>query len=85
MINEEGVEKKEMKKINPQSITVYDSKFYFNDLIVKQKTGWYFANILFVPTIYYSVLSGNTKHNSGYLGVLCLKEGKPNKKKTGKK
>jgi hypothetical protein len=85
MVNEEGVAKKELKTINPQTINVFDDNFYFNDLTTKHKTVWYIANVLCFPSIYYSVLSGNTKQASGYLGVLCLKEGKPDKKKTGKK
>ncbi len=85
MVNEEGVEKKELKKINPRTITVFDDNFYFNDLTKKHKMGWYITNILCFPSIYYSVLSGNVKQASGYLGVLCLKEGKPIKKDKKKK
>jgi hypothetical protein len=48
---------------------------------VKQKALWYVANVLCFPTIYYSVLSGNTKCAKGELGVICLFDGKPEKKK----
>jgi hypothetical protein len=53
-------------------------------MIVKQKVVWNIANVLFLPTIYYSVLSGNTKYGKGDLSVLNLMEGKPNKKKSKK-
>lgn len=83
-VNEKEVLKKDKKTINTRSVSVYDGNYYFSQMIVKQKAIWYIANILFFPSIYYSVLSGNTKHASGDLAVLVLMEGKPNKKK-GKK
>ncbi len=84
-VNAEDVLKQDRRVVDPKSVTVYDGNFYFSKMIVKQKLAWYIANVLFVPTIYYSVLSGNPKHASGDLGVLCLMPGKPNKKKAGKK
>lgn len=85
LVNEEDVLKKERKVMNPNTICVYDGNFYFNNMIIKQKPMWYIANILCFPSIYYSVLSGNVKHATGDLGVFRLMEGKPVKKKPGKK
>lgn len=84
-VNEKDVLKKDIKLVDPKTIRVYDDNYYFYKMIVKQKPVWYVANILFFPSIYYSVLSGNTKHASGDLGALYLLDGKPNKKKKDKK
>lgn len=83
-VNEKEVLKKDKKTINKRSVSVYNGNYYFSQMIVKQKPIWYIANVLFFPSIYYSVLSGNTKYAFGDLAVLILMEGKPNKKK-GKK
>ena len=85
LVNDKDVEKSDVKLVNQQTISVYGDNFYFNNLIQKQKTGWLIANILCFPTIYYTVLTGNTKQASGHLGVVCLQPGKPSKKKTEKK
>lgn len=81
LVNEEDVLEKDQKTINPSTVSVYDGNFYFHQLSMKQKLGWSIANVLFPPSIYYSVLSGNVKHASGDFAVLSLMEGKPNKKK----
>ena len=81
LVNEKGTPPKNKKFVNPSTISVYDNQFYFNNVIVKQKALWYVANVLCFPTIYYSVLSGNTKCAKGELGVICLFDGKPDKKK----
>jgi len=81
LLNEKSTLKKDLKTMNPQSIEVFDGNFYFNKMHVKQKPLWYVANVLCFPSIYYSVLSGNTKKATGDLGVIVLMSGKPSKKK----
>ena len=73
-----------LKYVDVKSVKTFDDAFYFNKMIVKQKVVWNIANVLLVPTLYYSVLSGNTKYGKGDLSVLNLMEGKPNKKKSKK-
>lgn len=84
-VNEKGVPKAERRTIDPLSIRVFDDNYYFSMMVVRQKTAWYVANVLFFPSIYYSVLSGNTKQGTGELGVLRLIDEKAAKKTKGKK
>ncbi|GEM_PF-1123486 len=83
MVNKKEVEKKERKMVNPTSLVVLDDKFYVNFMVTSQKPGWCVANVLCFPTLYYSMLSGNTKKGHGNLGVISPIEndGKSNKKK----
>ncbi len=83
-VNGEDVLEDDKKYVDVKSVKTFDDAFYFNKMIVKQKVVWNIANVLLVPTIYYSVLSGNTKYGKGDLSVLNLMEGKPNKKKSKK-
>ncbi|MBI1838183.1 MAG: hypothetical protein HYR91_13045 [Flavobacteriia bacterium] len=85
LVNEEDVIEEEKREVNPNTICVFDGNFYFNKQIIKQKIFWNITNVIFFPSIYYSVLSGNTKKATGDLGVLYLLEGKPIKKKSGKR
>lgn len=80
-VNEDDVPQKEKKMVNPNCFYVYDNQFYFSKMIVRQKTAWYVANVLFFPSIYYSALSGNVKSAKGGLGTLRLIDGKPPRKK----
>jgi hypothetical protein len=84
-VNEDEVQKKDLKAVNPKAMHVFDDSFYFNRMIVKKKLAWTIANVLCFPSIYYSVLSGNIKRGGGEFGALHLMEGKPPKKKKGKK
>jgi len=83
-VNGEDVLENDKKYIDVKTVKTFDDSFYFNKMKVKQKMVWNLANIICLPTIYYSVLSGNTKYGKGDLCVLNLMEGKPNKKKSKK-
>lgn len=80
-VNEKNIPKEDKKIVDVSTICVYDNQFYFNNMIIRRKTGWIVANVLCFPTIYYSVLSGNTKCGKGELGALLLLDGKPDRKK----
>jgi len=84
-VNEEDVLPKNRRSVDPKSIRVYDGNYYFHKSVMRQKPIWYVANVLFFPSIYYAVLSGNTKHATGDLGVLTLKDGKPERRKKAPK
>lgn len=84
-VNQEVVLQKDKKLIDPASIRVYDNRFYFHRMAVKQKAVWYVANVLFFPSIYYSVLSGNTKYAKGELGVIHILDKKPDKRQQKRK
>jgi len=79
-VNPEKTPKEDKRAVDPNSISIYDGKFYYSKMIMKQRPEWLAANILFFPSIYYTALSGNTKYAKGELGVITLMDGKPNKK-----
>ena len=72
LVNSKSVEKKERKLVNPLSITVLDDNFYVNYMVIRQQVGWCVANVICFPTLYYSMLSGNTKKGTGNLGVIKI-------------
>jgi hypothetical protein len=80
-VNPDKTPKDEKKAVDPNSIVVYDGRFYHSQMTLKQKPEWIAANIVLFPSIYYSVLSGNTKYAKGRLGVITLMDGKPPKKR----
>lgn len=80
-VNPEKTTKKAMKYVDPNSLVVYDGRFYHSKMVVKLKPEWLALNIVCFPSIYYSVLSGNTRYAKGELGVISIQEGKPDKKK----
>lgn len=80
-VNPEKTTKKERKYIDPNSLMLSDGRLYHNQMAVKLKPEWYALNVVCFPSIYYSVLSGNTRYAKGKLGVISLLEGKPDKKK----
>lgn len=87
MVNKADTPKKERKFVSSPSIKVFDDQFYVDYKITRQKVGWCIANVLCFPTLYYSMLSGDTKHGYGNLGVISVIEdggGKKNKKKKAK-
>jgi len=80
-VNPDKTPKDERKAVDPNSIVVFDGRFYNSKMTVKQKPEWIAANIVLFPSIYYSVLSGNTKFAKGELGVISLMDGNPPKKR----
>ncbi len=80
-VNPEKTPKNERKYVDPNSLFLSDGRLYHYQLAVKLKPEWYALNILCFPSIYYSVLSGNTRYAKGKLGVISLLEGKADKKK----
>ncbi len=84
-VNKADTPKKERRFVSSPSIQVFDERFYVNYHKIRQKAGWCVANVLCFPTIYYSMLSGDTKHGFGYLGVISIIEGGGKKGKGGSK
>lgn len=80
-VNPEKTPPKEKKFVDPNSIVVFDGRFYYSQMNRKQKPEWYAANVLVFPSIYYTALTGNTKFAKGELGNIVLMEGKPDRKK----
>ena len=80
-VNPDKTPPKEKKFVDPNSIVVFDGRFYYSQMNRKQKPEWYAANVLVFPSIYYTALTGNTKFAKGELGNIVLMEGKPDRKK----
>lgn len=70
LINDKNTAKKERKYVSPTQISTFDETFYVNYMTMRQQIGWCVANVICFPTAYYSMLSGDTKVGSGYLGVI---------------
>ena len=81
-VNEPKTDKKDKRYLDPNSAVVIDDKFYFHKMTVCQNPLWTAANVVCFPTIYYSVLSGNTKLGKGDFTMMRIMEGKrPRRKK----
>ena len=75
-INEPKTEKQDMKYLDPNSAVVLDDQFYFYKMHVKQHPLWTAANIVVFPTLYYSLLTGNTKVGKADFSVMKVMEGR---------
>ncbi|MEN9998393.1 MAG: hypothetical protein RI922_1383 [Bacteroidota bacterium] len=71
-VNKKNTEKKDMKYVDPLRMQVFDNTFYVNYMVTRQKIGWCVANVICFPTLYYTMLSGDTKKATGNLGVIKI-------------
>lgn len=75
-VNEPKTDPKDMRYLDPNSAVVIDGKFYFHKMRVRQNPIWTAANVVCFPTLYYSILSGNTKLGKGDFTMMRVMEGK---------
>jgi hypothetical protein len=75
-VNEPKTIKKDKRYLDPNSAVVIDGQFYFHKMRVRLNPLWTAANVIFFPTIYYSVLSGNTKLGKADFATMRVMEGK---------
>lgn len=81
-VNEPKTEKRDMHYLDPNSAVVIDGQFYFYKMRVRQNPLWTAANVVCFPTIYYSVLTGNTKAGKAEFTMMRVMDGKrPRKRK----
>ena len=81
-MNEPDTEARDLRYLDPNSAVVIDGQFYFSKMRVKQNPLWIAANVICFPTIYYSVLTGNTKSGKADFTLMRVMDGKrPRKKK----
>lgn len=80
-INEPRTMLKDLRYIDPRTAVAVDGKFYFHQIHVRQNPIWTAANVLFVPTLYYTILTGNTKLGKGDFTVMKVMPGKKPKRK----
>lgn len=81
-VNEPKTEKRDMHYLDPNSAVVIDGQFYFMKMRVRQNPLWTAANVVCFPTIYYSVLTGNTKAGKAEFTMMRVMDGKrPRKRK----
>jgi hypothetical protein len=80
-VNEPKTEKRDMHYLDPNTAVVFGNQFYFHKMKVRQNALWTVANVVCFPTIYYSVLTGNTKLGKGDFSMMRIMEGKRPRKK----
>lgn len=75
-VNEPKTAEKEKHFLDPNSAVVIDNQFYFHKIRVRQNPLWTVANVVCFPTLYYSVLTGNTKLGKGEFSTMRVMEGR---------
>jgi len=75
-VNEAKTEPENMKYLDPNSSVVIDDQVYFYKMRVKQHPLWTAANIVAFPTLYYTLLTGNTKVGKADFTVMKIMEGR---------
>lgn len=85
VVGADDVDLKDLDILNERTFTIIGTRIYFTKLQRSQKPVWYALNVLCFPSIYYSVVSGNTKYAHGLIGVAELLDGKDSKKRSRRK
>ena len=80
-VNEPKTDKRDKRYLDPSSAVVIGDQFYFHKVRVRQNPLWTAANVVCFPTIYYSVLSGNTKLGKGDFTMMRVMKGKRPRKR----
>lgn len=80
-VNEPKTDKRDKQYIDPNSVLVIDGQFYFYKMRVGQNPLWTAANVVFLPTLYYTILTGNTQLAKGNFSMMRVMEGKKPRKR----
>jgi len=80
-VNEPKTMLKDLRYVDPTTVVAMDGKFYFHQIKVRQNPLWTAANVVFVPTLYYTILTGNTKLGKGDFTVMKMMPGKKPRRK----
>ncbi|XOV68489.1 MAG: hypothetical protein ACFHU9_04780 [Fluviicola sp.] len=75
-VNEPRTMLKDLNYIDPSTCVAIDDNFYFHQIKVRQNPLWTAANVVFFPTLYYTVLTGNTMLGNGNFAIMKVMEGK---------
>jgi hypothetical protein len=80
-INEPKTDPRDKHFLDPNSVVVIDDNFYFYKMRTGQNPLWTAANVIFLPTLYYTILTGNTQLAKGNFSLMRVMEGKKPRKK----
>ena len=80
-VNEPKTDKRDLHFLDPNNVVVLDDQFYFLQMKIHQNPLWTVANVVCFPTIYYSVLTGNTKVGKAEFTLMRVMEGKRPRKR----
>lgn len=80
-VNEPKTMLKDLRYVDPTTVVAMDGKFYFHQIKVRQNPIWTAANVVFFPTLYYTILTGNTKLGKGDFTVMKVMPGKKPRRK----
>lgn len=80
-VNERKTLPRNKRYLEPRSAIAIDGRFYFHKMRVRQNPLWTAANVVCFPTLYYTILTGNTKLGKGDFTVMTVKPGKRPKRK----
>lgn len=79
--NEPKTDPKEKHFVDPNSAVIVDDQVYFFKMKVRQNPLWTAANVICLPTLYYTAVSGNTMQAKAEFGTMHIREGKRPRKK----
>ena len=80
-VNEPKTDRRDMRYLDPNSAIVIDNQIYFNKMRVRQNPLWTVTNVICPPTIFYSVLTGNTKVGKADFAMMRIMDGKRPRKR----
>ncbi len=80
-VNEPKTDKRDMHYLDPASVCVIDGQFYFYKMRIGQNPLWIAANVVLLPTLYYTILTGNTQLAKGNFSAMRVMEGKKPRKR----
>ena len=80
-VNEPKTDRRDMRYLDPNSAIVIDNQIYFNKIRVRQNPLWTVTNVICPPTIFYSVLTGNTKVGKADFAMMRIMDGKRPRKR----
>ena len=80
-INEPKTDPRDKHFLDPNTVVVIDDNFYFYKMRTGQNPLWTAANVIFLPTLYYTILTGNTQLAKGNFSLMRVMEGKKPRKR----
>lgn len=80
-VNEPKTPPKEKFYLDPNSAVIVDGQIYFYKMNVRQNPLWTAANIICLPTLYYTATTGNTMQAKAQFATMHIRDGKRPRRK----
>ncbi len=80
-VNEPKTDPKDKQYLDPNSATIVDGQVFFYTMNIRQNPLWIAANIICLPTLYYTAVSGNTKQAKAQFTTMHIRDGKRPRKR----